>query len=90
METPAGAEGRRSERISAHQRRAFGFSPQLWQKERCEQELHGMMVTMATPTPSIQASICLALRAGKDTLLLLKADGNLSSLAGSGWYPPLR
>lgn len=43
-----------------------------------------MMVTMATPTPSIQASICLARRAGKDTLLLLKADGNLSSLAGQG------
>lgn len=43
-----------------------------------------MMVTMATPTPSIQASICLAHRAGKDTLLLLKADGNLSSPAGQG------
>lgn len=62
----------------------LAFLPSCDRKRDVERELPRMVVTMATPTPSIQASICLAHRAGKDTLLLLKADGNLSSLAGQG------
>lgn len=85
-ESPAGAGRRRSDRISSAQ--PWLHSPavtdrEMWAGAAQDDGFYGYPHTVHPGIHLLGSQHC------KDRLLLLKADDNLSLLAGQWWHPPL-